>query len=123
MASFYEIQSKGSQVAQKGLFKRVLACGEIPGVFLFCWLDAQGHLAHYQLLYDEQVIDWKAGQGFVHAWTNRRSDGVGQQIGLAKGSRSLELAEDPEGRAQGMSLLGQASFPAPFDQLIGATLN
>lgn len=117
MASFYAIRSKQAESAQGGLYKQSLACAEDGSVFLFCWLDGAGLLKHLQLVYDEQALDWRPGEGFSHSWTNRRVEGA-QGIGFAKGSRSLQQAEDPQGRQKGLDLLKEAQLPEPFAKLV-----
>ncbi|OGH01595.1 MAG: hypothetical protein A2600_11615 [Candidatus Lambdaproteobacteria bacterium RIFOXYD1_FULL_56_27] len=118
---FYKIKSQSSTLLEQGLFKHSLVCEEDPGIFLFLWLDEEDQLTHLQLLFDEQVLEWRRGQGYELYQTNRRSEGA-HGLGYQKGSRNLVAFHNPKAKAQGLALLGESQFPQPFGALVQGTL-
>ena len=103
------------------MFKHSLVCEEDPGIFLFLWLNDEDQLTHLQLLFDEQVLEWRLGRGYELYQTNRRSEGA-HGLGYQKGSRSLSAYENPQAKEYGLALLGEAQFPPPFGALVQGTL-
>ena len=54
---FYEINSEKSQIYEDGLRQVSFACENWPDAFCFLWINRENELIHFQILFEEKVID------------------------------------------------------------------
>ena len=118
---FYLIRSAASKPDSQGTQKYSLACESDAEVFLFLWADQEPKLTHLQLLFHEQVLEWRTGQGFHISQTNRKRM-TPSQIGWQKGSRTFSEVDEPNALEVGVNLLKAAQLPSPFDHLLNKQL-
>ena len=115
--AFYEIHSKKSKITKDGTRQISLACEDHADAFCFLWINNDEDLKHFQLLIEDQVLEWNSDQGLRCSKTNRMLK-IDNKIGIRKGSRFLSSVNDPELLNQIKKRLVDCQFPIEWDKKI-----
>lgn len=118
---FYEIRSRKSEEYVNGVRQVSLSSETYDQVQCFLWLDSKSQLVHLQLLYDENVLEWFTGKGFVGGATNRRLNPVWKN-GQNKGVRTIHETAHNDNTIQGIDILKDSYFPTPYAEIIKTIL-
>ncbi len=118
---FYQVRSRKSAESVNGLRQISLACDGHPDIHGFLWFDEAGGLRYLQFLFDEQVLEWKAGQGFRCSSTNREAQQL-FEVGRNKGARTVGEGLEAEALAPRVAQLREAEFPAELQEALTQVL-
>ncbi len=116
---FYQVRSRKSEEWVNGLRQISLACDGHPDLHGFLWVDATGSLCYLQFLFDEQVLEWEASQGFRCSWTNREAQSL-FEVGRNKGARTLGDGLEAAAVAPRLAQLQEALFPEEWQEPLQA---
>jgi len=118
---FYEIKSKKSEEFINGVRQVTLSSVELPQINCFLWFGEIGEMKHFQIIFDEKLLEWHLERGFSVSVTNRRS-GIQEKIGVSKGSRTIHAVEDNNILKEGLEIIKNSVFPEDYIKILKQTL-
>lgn len=116
--TFYEIKSQKSKEFVKGLRKVSLVCENRPDMHCFLWLNERDEPAHFQMLFNEKLVEWFEGrEDLITSRTNRHQFQT-TKPGVHKGSRTIHTIQDDFILNEGLEIIQSATFPDNYDSII-----
>jgi len=115
---FYEINSEKSQIFENDLKQITFACENWPDAFCFLWINREDRLIHFQMLFEEKVIDWFPEGEKIGVGQTNRAFFHPVKPGITKGVRTIHSVKDDKILQEGWEIFQNADFPEAFQKYL-----